>query len=490
MRVFKDTYKDKNGKRREASKWTVEFIDHQERPRRLAAFTDKKATEELGRKLGRLAAIRVAGERPDKPLTEWLETLPKRMMNKLQKIGLVDSRSAAASKPLADHVGDYKQALLDKGNTEKHASMTANRIKAIHEGIKAEYVSQVTAGAVSRYLAELREGTAEDDGISARTSNGYLQAEKSFFTWMVRERRISQSPVEHLQKLNEKTDRRHVRRVLAVKEFKHLLAKTFDGPESYEMTGPERAMLYRLAVETGLRANELRSLKPTSFDLDTDEPTVTVAAGYSKRRREDVLPLRPLTAKELGAFLSDKFPNTPVFKMPDKTSEMLKEDLDDAKIPYRDDADRVFDFHALRHQFGSNLAAADVHPKVAQELMRHSTITLTMDRYTHTSRGKLSAAVDALPDLSQSDQDQARATGTDDAEPEKAEFYSASYSAPKGSESSNSVQEPAVSTDQTVGSKNDENPLENALSGASKGFSSNETDGNRTRNLRIDSPIL
>lgn len=43
-----------------------------------------------------------------------------------------------------------------------------------------------------------------------------------------------------------------------------------------------RAMLYLLAVETGLRQNELRSLTRSSFALDADEPTVTIQAAYAK----------------------------------------------------------------------------------------------------------------------------------------------------------------------------------------------------------------
>ena len=73
------------------------------------------------------------------------------------------------------------------------------------------------------------------------------------------------------------------------------------------MSGVERAMLYRLAVESGLRANELRTLTVSSFDLD--KCTVTVQAGYSKRKHEDVLPLRPDTVEELRVFLKDKLPN-------------------------------------------------------------------------------------------------------------------------------------------------------------------------------------
>jgi integrase len=60
---------------------------------------------------------------------------------------------------------------------------------------------------------------------------------------------------------------------------------------------------------------------------------------------------------------------------------------------------RVADFHSLRHTFISNLAAGGVHPTTAQLLARHSTITLAMDRYTHSFRGDEGAALAVLPDL-------------------------------------------------------------------------------------------
>src|SRR5262249_28816116 len=70
------------------------------------------------------------------------------------------------------------------------------------------------------------------------------------------------------------------------------------------------------------------------------------------------------------------------------------------------------DFHALRHTFITNLANGGVHPKVAQALARHSTITLTMDRYSHTLVEEQSAALAALPDLTLCTE-AIKATGTD-----------------------------------------------------------------------------
>ncbi len=42
-------------------------------------------------------------------------------------------------------------------------------------------------------------------------------------------------------------------------------------------------------------------------------------------------------------------------------------------------------FHTLRHTCASHLLAAGIHPKVVQEMLGHSTITITMDLYSHVT---------------------------------------------------------------------------------------------------------
>ncbi len=70
-----------------------------------------------------------------------------------------------------------------------------------------------------------------------------------------------------------------------------MLLKFIEGytTPSHNLAGPDRAMAYRVALGTGFRTDELRSLTPTSFDLEADPPTITIKAAYSKRRRQDVL---------------------------------------------------------------------------------------------------------------------------------------------------------------------------------------------------------
>lgn len=68
------------------------------------------------------------------------------------------------------------------------------------------------------------------------------------------------------------------------------------GVVQLDMTGADRAMLYRLAVETGLRFRELASLSWADLNLEGKSPTVRVQAAYAKNRRSDTLPLKPTTA--------------------------------------------------------------------------------------------------------------------------------------------------------------------------------------------------
>ena len=201
-----------------------------------------------------------------------------------------------------------------------------------------------------------------------------------------------------------------------------MLAAARVGPNVQGMSGAARALLYHLAVETGLRANELRSLDLGSFRLDDIQPTLMVRAAYSKRRREDRLPLRPEMVKSLRNYLRDFEPGVPIFSMPSRESvtRMLRRDLDEARLTWLEEADAleersrrvhssflkykdaeggVADFHAFRHTFITNLVAGGVHPKVAQTLARHGTIGLTMDKYCHVVSGAQSDALAVLPNL-------------------------------------------------------------------------------------------
>jgi integrase len=428
MRIFKPRYRDKSGQWVESKTYRLEFRDHAGIVRQVSALRDKDQSASIGDNIERLVSHRSSREPLPPELSKWLETLPRKTRDRLGSFGLLDATRAAALDPLSLHLdGDaerpgYRQHLQARGSTAQHVNLVMSRVRRVLNGCGFKFWSDIQPTRVMHYLSGLRADRADDKGRvkrgrSAQTINFYIETFQAFCRWMVRDGRAAESPVESLQTVNIRTDRRHDRRALTLSELQKLLDETADGPVRRGMTGPERVMLYRFAVETGLRANEIRSLTRASFSLDVDRPTVTVAAAYSKRRREDVLPLKHDTADALRDFLRGKLPTAKVFNMPRKpgdTALAIRADLEEAGISYRDDQDRVADFHCLRHTFVTNLVRSGCHPKTAQQLARHSTITLTMDRYTTPMRvEELGEALERLPDLDARPRKTAAATGTD-----------------------------------------------------------------------------
>jgi len=399
-RVFKHTYttKDRNGGRvtKTAKKWYGEFTDLLRQVKRVPLCTDKRASRQA------LDALCEALSKAQAHATVKPDDLPpvirKAFYAALKAAGHRDASIADSQRQLSEHLDEWHKSLSAKGNTQEHADKQFGRVRRAFKACRFAFRGDIAAGKFQAYLAELRQS-----GTGIQTCNYYLQAAKQFCNWMVREGRLAHNPLVHLQGGNAATDRRRIRRAHSAEELRRLIQTTRKGPVRYGMEGPRRALLYRMAAETGFRRKELRSLFSRSFDLDGEPPTVTVRAAYSKRRREDLLPIRPDLADELRPVVGKLAPDEQLFPVSAdrrKAIAMLKQDLDDAGIPYCDDAGHYADFHALRHTFGTNLYRGDVHPKRAQDLMRHSTIDLTMNLYTHTSTEELASALDALPNLS------------------------------------------------------------------------------------------
>ena len=400
MRIFKQQYQSKSGKTKESKKWYLEFVDHNEIRRRVPGFTDKKATQELGRKLEQLVASRMTNQPLDLELTRWIESLGPKIRERLIKIGLVDAQIHASSKPLLQHLDEFHQSLLNKNRAIVHADVQKARIRNVINGCGFRFYGDIHAAKVEQFLADRRAD--KNDGICVQTSNYYLQAFKQFCNWMVKERRISESPVSHLSSLNANADRRKERRNLTPEELTRLLEQTAKGPRHHKLSGQDRAMLYRVAMETGFRRSELRTITPRCLKWDLKVPAISIEAGNTKNRRHTVQTVRPELLRELKQWIEEReiARETPLWgDLTDRTADMLRRDLIAAEIPYTDESGRVADFHSLRHSFISLLAKSGVHPKMAQKLARHSDINLTMNRYSHISMNDEAAALSSLPSL-------------------------------------------------------------------------------------------
>ncbi len=313
-------------------------------------------------------------------------------------------------RPLREHLKNYVSALEGNDDTGSYIRRTQARVMRILDGCRFKMTRDVKPGPVLEYLKRLQTR----GGLSVTTRNHYLRAMKSFTAWLVRDGRTTENRLGHLSAVNANADRRRERRALTAEEARDLVGVAEKGKAALGLSGPLRALCYRVALTTGLRRNEIRSLSWESFDLG-GSPTVTVEAGYSKHRRRDVLPLAADMAQALRRWRLQHGLDDPLFPLPHRTARMLRVDLEAAGIAYRDSSGRVVDFHALRHTFITNLVRGGVHPKVAQTLARHSTIVLTMDHYAHLEALEQRSALDVLPDLGTMGRgEEVKATGTDE----------------------------------------------------------------------------
>ena len=301
MRVFKKT--------KSARRWTIEISDHHGIPRRFSGLPDKALTESLARNIRRLVGFRMAHELPDPALRQFLESAPSALRERLAKLGII--AASAVGKPLAEHLEDWKQSLLDTGATESYARLSYNRVKAVLDGTNATRFSDIDANKVAAYLAQQRQR-----GLSVASTNHYTRRVKQFCRWFVKTGLASRNPVECLRLMNADVDRRHERRAFDAEELRWLIDVTRTGGNHSCMTGRARALLYRLGASTGLRSSELRSLTRSSFNLGTDAPTVVVESAYTKNGRRAEIPPRPGMAADLRDFLATKTPDAPAFSMP------------------------------------------------------------------------------------------------------------------------------------------------------------------------------
>lgn len=174
---------------------------------------------------------------------------------------------------MVEHVAEWNKSLLDEGVTEAYARLSDSRVLCILDAIEAAVWFDLDLNRVSGFLAERRAR-----GLSVETSNHYLRRITQFGRWMVKDRRAADSPLVCLKLMNAQTDRRHDRRAFTDDELHRLFVTARRNRRKSRTSGPDRARLYRLAAETGLRAREIGRLTPESFRLDEDHPTVVIAA--------------------------------------------------------------------------------------------------------------------------------------------------------------------------------------------------------------------
>jgi len=442
MNLYRQTY-SKDGVIKTARKWYCEFYLSNGKRCKLPLYPQKEVSEDVCKRIQELLNHKAGGEVPSEGLQRWVNEQSPAMLNKLAAWGIIErSRVSSAVESLDQHIEDFKTSLKANNFVVQHIQQVISKIKKVFQLCGFKRYTDIKYSTVEAKIADLRRDKVITDdagnktierGLSAKTSNDYIQAVKQFCKWMLKDGRAISNPLTPLEKGETKNDKRHIRRALTAEEAGYLLSWLDSvADERCQLSGPERALMYRLALTTGLRKSELEAL--TVDCIDFQGKTLTLAGAYTKNRQTATLPLKDDVCEALKTYAAGKLPKAKIFKMPDKTSRVIKLDMEDARKYWikqaeknpeeykrrnesdflKDITDRgLIDFHSLRHTFGSMLAESGVHPNTAKGLMRHSTIALTMDIYTHSIGESEQKAISNLPEFEKQIMEK-KLTGTDD----------------------------------------------------------------------------
>ena len=447
---------------------------------------------------------------PDKRETERLAVEAEAEVARI-KAGLADPKAIGyrrhEARPLADHLADWRRDMLARGKTAKHTDLYCERAgklaamvkgvalavlqpgrkredqeraaKALADSLRSARLSELVPDRIQAALGRLR-----DAGKAHQTINHYRAALRAFARWAADNDRLRENPMRGVKGFNVEEDRRHERRSLTDAELSCLILAASVGPASWGMPGPLRAMAYRLASATGLRAEELRTLTPESFRLAGPEPSVMLKAKSTKNRRAVDQPIPAALAGDLVTWLEGKPAGKPVLPLHHDTAKAMRGDLEAAGIPYETD-EGVADFHSLRAYYVSALVRSGASIKEVQTLARHAKPQTTLNHYAKVSVRDLRGAVESLPapDLGGSGPESLAATGTTHAAPILSHHFPTARDGP-GRDLSD------------VGGMNEDGPHMAAREGESQtvvadGFGRNPsaTDGNRAERGGFEPPI-
>jgi integrase len=419
MRVFRKTYKDRHNVELEARNYTVEVQGRDGEPLRFTGYSDEGLTRTLGRKIQDLIRHRELNEPLTVELVRFVETAPQKLIDRLLELGILELTQAQSGKPLSELLAGFIASRKAAGCSAVYVKDLEKRLTDLFAGVKARFWSELSAQKIEVFLSDL-----QNNGAGARTCNAYIGAFRTLHNWLF-DRELISRPMPGFRKIklmDTNLDRRHVRRSLTIDELGRLFetAKTrplverqkvnrgerkgFMGArltpetvESLELAGLERYLVYKTAFATGLRRQELGSIRIRDAVLNANPAFLTLAAKNEKSRKGSELPIRQDLAAELADFIrrSGRKPGEPLFVVPKLRT--FKADCRAAGIELVDDSGRTIDFHALRMTLATHLSKSGVSPRTAQAPLRHSDIRLTMQIYTDPALLDVAGALERLP---------------------------------------------------------------------------------------------
>ena len=334
-------------------------------------------------------------------------------------LGLIDPFKEAEKTSILEYLDQY-HAHLKTRFSSTHANEQQSKIQKVIKLTKAIYLPEITQ---AKLLAALNKLTS-DKGLAAQTFNHYVAAAKAFFNFIDIELgalRVNSTKSIKKRNIND-ASLVHPRRAFTPEEGDYLVnaTKGFTLHPREAVSPLDRSFLYRLALQTGLRAKELSCLQPEDFDLT--KHSLTIQAAYAKGKRTDVLPISESLANTLEPWLKTKKSKTKLWAGAyhrGQLGKQLKKDMARARklyiaqasteqeakkrqaddfLRWQDSSGLFADFHSQRATFITNLASLTPNIKEVQQLARHQN-PLTTLRYVKTTQAALANLISRMPDV-------------------------------------------------------------------------------------------
>ena len=289
----------------------------------------------------------------------------------------------AAQRPLTAHLNEYEADLVRRGRAGRGgrgASLLKARIVRLMNDCRWKLAGNVTPDSFTTWRNQHK--------AAARTLNHYLQGMISFLNWMERVGRIKTNPLKHVPKVDERGQKKRVRRAFSDEELVKLIAGS----------GP-RGIIYLTGARSGLRQEELRQLAWGDVRLDDKIPKIIVRAETAKNKREEPVVLVSEIVDALKMYRPVQWSAKDlVFKHGIPRASRLKVDAERVGVAYKDAEGRYADFHALRYTFATFMRKNGMPDNFVRKQMRHKTIRQT-DGYTDEAQLPIYDSIKNLPSL-------------------------------------------------------------------------------------------
>lgn len=281
---------------------------------------------------------------------------------------------------LLDFVENTLKYEVAPNTYEQRLAYVKNHIQP-HMGLMK--LTDLAPNHVQNFYNSLREhyGPGHVQNIGNLLSKAFKQAVK----WNL----INKNPVSLVKK--PPTSRKNTRmKTWTIEEQKKFLDYAKGGPKLYYV-------IFLLALTSGMRKGELLGL--TWEDVNMTLGTVCIKRTIVYAQKTIYLKDMPKTENSIRTIqlpqptidvlkewsldcppnklnLLFPSPKTNGLLYPNSVFTQFKKTIEGAGVP-------PISMHGLRHTFATTLLANNVNPKIVQEMLGHSTITTTMDTYSH-----------------------------------------------------------------------------------------------------------